>query len=1391
MVGRPSLPDKCQYEMALSEFRAWKRSMWDYVEIYGMKQKVALASIRLNCETKLMRALDARHTRDDWNSLTVNKAFDEIQEITTKTMNKAVMWDRFFGRMQQRGESVKEYIDACNQAAVDCDFTCPHCMGDVSEYMIRFKVMMGIANPALKHEILRDSEIYDTTKKIILKCESYEETEKDIRRRGPVFDGASAVVEGDTCPPTPGQMEEAAAVRTAYKKQKEEVKQKIKCGFCGYMHSRGRPNCPAGNAQCFVCNKIGHFAVCCRNRGNSERASGSATHGQDPTVGQVTVLDVGAASCTQPVLLVKVTNLHNKVSGSFESVADTGAEVCIAGIVQADALGIDIGQLEKPVVQLQHAAGGRMEVLGRCRVAIQHGIRVANEDIYFVMGTHRLFLSLKTCKSLGLVHEGFPNHLLDINSCASVGEEVQRQKPSALPFPPLEENVPQLGQWLLERFSGSTFKVDKRPFPVMNGEPHHIHLIGNATPYACHTPIPIPKHWEKEVKKQIDEDVRAGILRPVPTGEVTEWCSRMVVVGKKDGTPRRTVDFQKLNAQCKRETHHTLAPFDMVSSIPCHRFKSTVDAHWGFHQVELDNESRKLTTFITPWGRYQYCRTPMGHCAAPDAYTKRFDDIISDVGRKFKCIDDVLLYDSSVEEAFWHMYDFLELCENNGITLNPKKFQFCQREVDFVGYTLLWDKFLPSEDKLSAIKNFPMPESPSISDIRSWFGLVNQLAPFVATAPIMAPFRDLLKKGNGRKVYWDDNLKMRFEYAKTELCKLVVNGLVYYDMSRPTAIITDWSKDGMGFVVVQQYCDCISPETPFCCAGGWKLVLCGSRQLSTEEGNYAPIEGEAAAVVWGLKKSRLFLLGCPNFTLVTDHRPLVKLFGDRELKGIENPRLFRLKEKTLQFRFSVKYISGKKNIAADALSRYPSVCNSIDDTDLAEAEEIEAQAAACVIASAYVIDDDVIVVDSSDVEKAAANDSDYQLLLQCVREDAWPVSRNKVRPELKPFFQVRERLGTIGNTVTYAFDEGHIRLVVPGNLRDRVARCLHSGHQGIDSMLRRARQAVYWPGMEADLKLQRARCDTCNIHAPSQQREPLLGTDPPDFPFQKTAADFFQIGNKFYLAYADRLTGWLEISYFPNGVTSSRVIPVLRRMFCRWGTPEEISTDGGTNLASSEVLDFYRRWGVKLRLSSVHYPQSNGRAEAAVRSAKRMIRDNVRGDGSLDTDELARALMQHRNTPLRETDKSPAQLVLGRQLRDSIPMYKDFYKPDNHWGATLREREKDMIKVRDREKEAYDIHAKQLPRLRVGTEVALQDPISRAWDKSGTIMEQYPYRQYLVKVDGSGRVTRRNRRHLKYLPPSSPQYHPATQPEPAPPPASQRISTRTARKPSWMHDYVT
>ena len=117
-------------------------------------------------------------------------------------------------------------------------------------------------------------------------------------------------------------------------------------------------------------------------------------------------------------------------------------------------------------------------------------------------------------------------------------------------------------------------------------------------------------------------------------------------------------------------------------------------------------------------------------------------------------------------------------------------------------------------------------------------------------------------------------------------------------------------------------------------------MLRGSRHLTGAEAGYAAIEGEALAVAWCLEKARLFLLGCPNFLIVTDHRPLVKLLGNQKLNGIFNPRLLRSKEKTLFYKFHIKYMRGKTNNTADALSRYPSMRAEPDFTDESLEEEI-------------------------------------------------------------------------------------------------------------------------------------------------------------------------------------------------------------------------------------------------------------------------------------------------------------------------------------------------------------------------------------------------------------------------------------------------------------------
>ena len=122
------------------------------------------------------------------------------------------------------------------------------------------------------------------------------------------------------------------------------------------------------------------------------------------------------------------------------------------------------------------------------------------------------------------------------------------------------------------------------------------------------------------------------------------------------------------------------------------------------------------------------------------------------------------------------------------------------------------------------------------------------------------------------------------------------------------------------------------------------------------------------------------------------------------------------------------------------------------------------------------------------------------------------------------------------------------------------------------------------------------------------------------------------------------------------------MINELRELFIAYGVPEELSNDGGPQFTSSAFSNFLTVWGVRTRLSSVAYPQSNGRAELGVKAAKRIIHNNVASDGSLNTDAAARAIIAYRNTPLPDINMSPAQILLHRNLRDGIPVHPQHYR---------------------------------------------------------------------------------------------------------------------------------
>ena len=146
--------------------------------------------------------------------------------------------------------------------------------------------------------------------------------------------------------------------------------------------------------------------------------------------------------------------------------------------------------------------------------------------------------------------------------------------------------------------------------------------------------------------------------------------------------------------------------------------------------------------------------------------------------------------------------DFLELCALNEIVINDKKFQFCKETVIFAGLKITPSVIAPSDNILSAIRDFRIPKD--ITGARSWFGLVNQVAWAHSLSDVMKPFRDLIKPNN--KFIWTPELDKLFTDTKSILVSMVQQGINSFDTTRRTCIQWDWSKDSIGYVVLQQYC---------------------------------------------------------------------------------------------------------------------------------------------------------------------------------------------------------------------------------------------------------------------------------------------------------------------------------------------------------------------------------------------------------------------------------------------------------------------------------------------------------------------------------------------------------------------------------------------------------
>ena len=408
---------------------------------------------------------------------------------------------------------------------------------------------------------------------------------------------------------------------------------------------------------------------------------------------------------------------------------------------------------------------------------------------------------------------------------------------------------------------------------------------------------------------------------------------------------------------------------------------------------------------------------------------------------------------------------------------------------------------------------------------------------------------------------WTAQHEDAFQNVKAALVEPPV--LAYFDPAAPTALHTDAARTrGLGFVLMQRH-----GET-------WRMIQCGSRFLTYTESRYYVIELVCLACLWACRKCHTYLAGLPHFDLVVDHRPLVPILNSKRLSDIENPRLQRLREKLTPYSFTTSWQKGQKHYIPDALSRAPT-------SDPEPADEVgeasDAVHTAVIAALGVTGEDGAQIAPLRDgtldaVRAAAARDPDYTALRDAVLA-GFPEHRYELPPSVRPYWGIRDMLAVDDDLVVYG-----PRLVIPAGLRRKVLCGLHDSHQGIVKTTRRARQCVYWPGIDRDVANTVSTCPSCRQMAPSHCNEPLWqDTELPSRVFESVSADYFHVAGRTYLVYADRLSGWPYVTVCPRTASADHLTRQLRTLFAQTGVPVVLRTDGGPQFASSTLRRFLER----------------------------------------------------------------------------------------------------------------------------------------------------------------------------------------------------------------------
>ena len=1144
-------------------WKRWKRAFNLYVVSKGVKndpQKVALllhtGGMELQEVYYTLVAEDQESTFE--NCLTV------LDNYFTPKAN--VPFERHgFRQMEQlTGETIDQFVCRLRQKAVSCEFTSV-------EEAIRDQLIEKCKDLTLRRKFLEKSQGATLT---IL---------QNVAR---VHEAVNQQMQSMEHSSKTDQVNAMPSSKPENKSSKPKPGGRGRCYRCGETDHFAR-DCPALSKTCKKCGLTGHLAVCCRTKNPPNRSSSGR-----PRTHQHGANHVEEERVDDYAFVVKDCNIPSGIIdlsvGGVELknvLIDSGASCNIMDKTTWESMkqqGVKCKSQKCGKKLFAYGQTEPIEVLGRFEADICCDASGENcvDEFTVVEGPGKTLLGKDTAEKLNVLRVGPPS-ILQAYTITSEGNAEDILKNNADIF----SGIGKLKDFQLKLHVNESVKPVAQPVRRL------------------------PFGLRDKVDKKLDELLKEEIIEEVPNGP-TEWISPLVVVPKPDGDIRICVDMRRANEAIERERHPIPTIEEVLHDLNGHTVFSKLDLRWGFHQIELKEESRHITTFATHRGLYRYKRLMFGITSAPEKYQKIVKDVLRDCKGVANIADDLIVHGCGIEEHDKNLLAVLNRLRERGLTLNASKCQFRLPKLTFFGHDLSRNGVAPSEEKVAAVQNAKPPQN--VAEVRSFLGLVQYSAKFLPNfAQVAEPLRRLTRKD--QPFVWEEDQQLAFQKLKDLLTR--AETLAYFRNECETRIVADAGPTGIGAVLTQLQ------------DGVWRVISYASRNLTDVERRYSQTEKEGLSLVWACERFNLYVYG-RDFELETDHKPLEYIY-----KSTSKPsaRIERWVLRLQGYNFRVVYRPGKTNIA-DALSRLNSINPKDRSGEKTDFVRVIAQESTPVALSA------------KEVERASEEDPELTSVRHCIQSGDW--SQGK----LPQYLCVKNELCVLGKLVMRG-----TRIVIPKSLRGEVLRLAHEGHQGIVKMKNRLRAKVWWPKMDNDTEQVCKSCHGCQVVGEFCPPEPMQRVEPPSGPWQDVAIDVLGPlpSGENLLVVVDYYSRFFEVVIM-RSTTSQKIIEVLTPIFVRYGYPFSLKSDNAPQFVSEEFEDFLNKHDIEHRKSPPLWPQANGEVERQNRTLLKSLKV-AEVDGKRWQDELNEFLLAYRTTPHSSTGATPAYLMFGRELKTKLP----------------------------------------------------------------------------------------------------------------------------------------